>query len=129
MQPPSMTNIRDNRNEFHQYKFQQISNTERKSKRMGTDKAKLKYYAKEHSLYLMDLLHSKNIEVYLSTNSDKQSKRSIWLRLAVIALAAGSLFGLSSCYHHYGGHHGGHGGGHGSHYGGGYGGGGGYCHY
>lgn len=48
-----------------------------KSKRMGTDKAKLKYYAKEHSLYLMDLLHSKKIEVYLSTNSDKQTNYPI----------------------------------------------------
>ncbi|MDB4662790.1 hypothetical protein OAE61_04070 [Verrucomicrobiales bacterium] len=64
-----------------------------------------------------------------TSNSDKQSKRGLWLRLAVIALAAGTLFGLSSCYHH-GGHHGGgygggYSGGHSSYYGGG----GGYCRY
>ena len=55
-------------------------------------------------------------------------KRSLWIRAALILLAAGALFGLSSC-HCYPGHGYGYGGG--GYYGGGYGGGGygggGYC--
>jgi molybdopterin-guanine dinucleotide biosynthesis protein A len=42
-----------------------------KSSRMGTDKSKLKYYGKDHSLHLADLLKNKTVDTYLSVRDSK----------------------------------------------------------
>ena len=65
------------------------------------------------------------------SSSPSEGRGRLWLRLAIIGLAAGALIGLSGCYchphagHHWGGHYGG---GHYGGYGNSYGGGGGYCY-
>lgn len=42
-----------------------------KSSRMGTDKSKLKYYGKDHSIHLADLLKNKTVDTYLSVRDSK----------------------------------------------------------
>lgn len=42
-----------------------------KSSRMGTDKSKLNYHGKDHSIYLAELLKSKTVNTYLSVKEAK----------------------------------------------------------